>query len=198
MQSSRTKENKYGDQHSPRQEAALQVLAVLEKEFVNWRHLTILSYREKLLSVMKGQNTKGTISLYDLSIRKLARIIGNKSLRVVTPFDVEVFKSQCLQGARPTTASIYFRTLKTAFQKAVTFGIIKGNPFSQVRNVIISVSFLARFLPSPTRPAGSLFVPHKSLSNVDRIHERFHANPCSTVRWNMHRRRAPFLPQLLR
>jgi len=87
--------------------------------------------------VMKGQNTKGTISLYDLSLRKLARIIGNKSLRVVTPFDVEVFKSQCLQEARPTTASIYFRTLKTAFQKAVKFGIIKGNPFSQVRNVII-------------------------------------------------------------
>ena len=118
-------------------EAALKVMEDLSKQFVNWRAMTILKLRDELAMLMKGQNSPATIELYDISLRQFAEMIGDKLLRAVTPYDIELFKSKRLQQVHPATVSMNFRTLKSAFNSAVRLGMIKENPFKGLRNVAV-------------------------------------------------------------
>jgi len=67
---------------------AVHVMEELRKEFPVWRNMTILKLRDYLLNVMKGQNARATIELYDLSMREFARIVGNKFVRAVNAYDI--------------------------------------------------------------------------------------------------------------
>ncbi|MGB2868646.1 MAG: tyrosine-type recombinase/integrase [Bacteroidota bacterium] len=116
-------------------EEALRMTAELQKEFPNWRNVTTLKFREQLLPVLEGQVAPATIEAYDISLRRFAEVVGNKFLRAITPYDIELFKSTRLKEVRPATVSMYFRTLKVSFNRACAFGIIKNNPFSKVKNV---------------------------------------------------------------
>ena len=123
--------------YSRDREEAMHVMEELSKEFPKWRHVTILRFRDQLLDVLKGQNAQATIALYDLSLRELVKVIGNKFLRAVTAYDIELFKSKRLQEVTPVTVAIHFRCLKASFSRAVRFGIIKKSPFEGVKNVVL-------------------------------------------------------------
>jgi integrase len=116
---------------------AKKAVEVMEKDYVNWKNVTVLKFREQLSAILQGQLQDSTIDLFNQALSKLAELVGNKLLRAVSAYDVEIFKSKRLKEVSPPKVGIDFRMLKAAFNRAVQFGIIQKNPFVQVKNVQI-------------------------------------------------------------
>ena len=118
-------------------EEAKSRVRAMEKDYVNWNHITVLKFRAQLLDILRGQLQDSTVALFDQALRKFAELIGDKLLRSVGPYDVERFKSLRLREVSAQKVAIDFRQLKAAFSRAVKFGIIQKNPFKEVKNVRI-------------------------------------------------------------
>jgi site-specific recombinase XerD len=118
-------------------EEAKGIVQSMEKEYVNWRHMTVAKFRVQLTDILRGQLQDSTIKLFDQALKKFAELAGDKLLRSVGAYDVERFKSLRLKQVSATKVAIDFRQLKAAFSRAVKFGIIQKNPFKEVKNVKI-------------------------------------------------------------
>ncbi len=116
-------------------EDAEQIVESLSKEYVSWRNLTILQYRDQLLNLLEGDLARGTLQLYGQALSKFAKIVGDRSLRSLSPYHVEFFKSERFKQVSPTKVSIDFRTLRAAFNRAVKFKMINCNPFARCENI---------------------------------------------------------------
>jgi integrase len=116
---------------------AMERLKEMQGEFIEWKRMTILDLRDHLTKLLDGQLARATMSTYDFSLRQFSHVLGNKTLRAVTPYDIELFKSVRLKEASPVTVGISFRTVKAAFAKAVRLGMLMKSPFDGIRNVEI-------------------------------------------------------------
>ncbi len=123
--------------YSRDREEALQRMRDLSGEFISWKRITILDLRNELLKLLPGQLAPATLSAYDLALTHFSKVIGNKLLRTVSAYDIELFKSERLKQVSATTVAINFRTLKAAFSRATRLGMIERNPFEGVRNVVL-------------------------------------------------------------
>jgi integrase len=118
-------------------EEAVRIMEELHKEFPNWKRMKVLQLKDQVKGFLEGQSARATIIMYDYAFRKFAEIIGNKFIRSVTAYDVEVFKSKRLKEVAPASVAIDFRVLKASFNKAVKFGMINKSPFNDVKNIVI-------------------------------------------------------------
>ena len=70
-------------------------------------------------------------NIYIRSFNLFISICGDKDLANYTPRDVDVFKAKRLKSCSPTTVSIEFRSVKTAFNCAVRWEVLQSNPFAK-------------------------------------------------------------------
>ncbi|MCZ6776941.1 MAG: tyrosine-type recombinase/integrase, partial [Ignavibacteria bacterium] len=111
------------------------------KEFVSWQRMTVLDFRKQLIGkILPGDVSPSSSSLYDYAFRRFAGIIGNRLLREITPYHVDVYKSERLTQVSPTRVHIEFRTLRAAFNRAVKFKMLDSNPFVVCSNVRVPVT----------------------------------------------------------
>ena len=86
--------------------------------------------------------------IYQPSFKAFERILGDKPLAEYTIHDIEQFKKSRLEmtfskwgnqsPCSPTTVNIQFRSLKSAFNTAVTWRIIDNNPFKSSSQIKIA------------------------------------------------------------
>jgi len=77
---------------------------------------------------------KNTRNSYSEILERFRIVIGDKNISYYTQQECETFISNIAKDYEPETASKYYRTLNTAFNKAVQWELIKKNPFSQYRH----------------------------------------------------------------
>jgi len=91
---------------------------------------------EELLDLLKPQVSARTFSIYQFAIKIWIDIIGDVEIGSVTPRNVELWKNRAVAKMSPVSVSIYFRALKSLWNKALKMGLITGeNPFRQVQNI---------------------------------------------------------------
>ena len=117
---------------------AKEVFVELSKEYVSYKRMTILEFRIHLLNVLNGTLAPATVDLYDQALRKMAELIGNRLLRSITVYQVEEFKAKRIKQVSSTKVNMDFRTLKAAFNRAVSFGFMESNPFLRTKNITIA------------------------------------------------------------
>lgn len=74
-----------------------------------------------------------TVELYKTKLSIFVAIVGDKRIDQVCSNDIEHFMSERLKaGISVTTISIDFRTIRSAFNRAIKMGYLISNPFTQV------------------------------------------------------------------
>jgi len=86
----------------------------------------ILEFCELQKTTLRSSTLK---RIYLPAFKSFQSICGDKSLTEYSPRDVERFKARRMESCEPTTVSIEFRTMKSAFSCAVRWEILNANPF---------------------------------------------------------------------
>jgi integrase len=95
-------------------------------------------FGEELLKLLLPQVAPRTFSIYRLSLLKWIELMGDTDISSISVQNVELWKNKALLNISPVTTSIYFRALKTLWNKALRMGLITGeSPFSKVSGVKI-------------------------------------------------------------
>lgn len=102
--------------------------------------LDFSTFIERFISFCKSTYQPGTIDLYRLALNSFLSIKGNCTLRSVTAFDLDMYKSTLLTRMRPVTVNMRLAKLKAAFNTAKRWGQIEKNPFENVKMVSIAES----------------------------------------------------------
>jgi len=73
---------------------------------------------------------QGTIDNDNLAFKKFIEICGNQPMRLIKRKQIDNFKSRCLNlSLSPTYVNILLRSLRSAFNSALSIGYISENPF---------------------------------------------------------------------
>ena len=97
-------------------------------------------FGEELLKLLQPQVAPRTFSIYRLSLLKWIELMGDGEISSITPQNVELWKNKAGLNISPVTTSIYFRALKTLWNKALRMALITGeSPFNKVVGVKIPV-----------------------------------------------------------
>lgn len=97
-------------------------------------------FGEELLQLLQPQVAPRTFSIYRLSLLKFTGLMGDVEVSSITPQNVELWKNRAGVKISPVTVSIYFRALKTLWNRALKMGLIVGdNPFSRATDVRVLV-----------------------------------------------------------
>jgi integrase len=100
--------------------------------------MLISALGEELLHLLQPQVAAGTLSSYRLSLLKYIEMMGDVEVPSVTPQNVELFKNRAGVKMKPNGVSIYFRALKSLWNRALKMGMITGeNPFAKATGVKI-------------------------------------------------------------
>jgi integrase len=110
----------------------------LAKEFICWDRLRLSEFRRELLGLLNRNVAETTLQLYDQSLKRFIHVIGDRQMKTVSPYHVELFKTRRLKNVSDVRVSIEFRTLKAAFSRAVKYGMLKSSPFTRGANVRIA------------------------------------------------------------
>lgn len=95
---------------------------------------------ESLLQLLQPQVSPGTFSIYRVSLLKWVELSGDTEVSAITPQNVELWKNKAGLQMKPNGVSIYFRSLKALWNRALNMGMIAvPNPFSRVAGVKIPV-----------------------------------------------------------
>lgn len=116
-------------------EEAQNVYALISREFVSHKKITVLELRKYLREVLVGTVAPGTVEIYDRALVALARTIGDRPLKSINVFQVDSFKAKRSKEVSLTTVNIEFRTLKAAFNRAFSYNFIETNPFMHTKNI---------------------------------------------------------------
>lgn len=82
-------------------------------------------YAENLYSVKYVMSIK-------LSFREMLKIVGNRDLKHITTKEIDHFLIGKFRSSKHA-AHLYLRTLKAAFNKAITWGYLEINPFIKIK-----------------------------------------------------------------
>jgi integrase len=107
---------------------ARKVYQDLCREHESWKGMTILDFRDELLTLIDGKLAKSSVRLYAQAFKRLAEILGNLRLSSVTTYHIERFNSERLKLVSPTKVRIDFRVLRAAFNRALRYGMMERNP----------------------------------------------------------------------
>lgn len=83
---------------------------------------------DKVISFVKDNHRKGTVSIYKFTMKSFRETIGDKPLNEITIRDVEHYKSERLKKVKPSTCNIDIATLKASFNIGLKFGWVLHNP----------------------------------------------------------------------
>lgn len=92
------------------------------------KRTTLSSFLGQLSAYTSSNLSKGTQGIYSRSITMLQETIGNVPLRQMRTQDIEKFKQSRLREVSAVTVNISLRTLRSAFNLAVDWGLLDNNP----------------------------------------------------------------------
>ena len=88
---------------------------------------------DKYINFARSSFEPKTVELIYTSFKALTETVkGDPTIDKIRPQHIEHWKVHVLQTRKPTTLSMYFRTLAAAFERARTWGYIESNPFRSV------------------------------------------------------------------
>lgn len=104
------------------------------------RHEKIKFVSELMSSILhyyKQSHSKKTLEIYTTAFKKFMSVNGDIRLVDVSFHAIEDFKIRVAEVSSKTTANIYLRTLKSAFNYAKSLGYIYENPFTGIKKFIL-------------------------------------------------------------
>ena len=105
-------------------------LIILEKQ----EKITLSQFMEEYLEWSEHRKSLPSYKRDKWSLEKFKEVVGDKPLRAITSRDVDTYFNILLsQGRKPNGINIDYRHLKAAFNKAVEWGYISKNPFTQIK-----------------------------------------------------------------
>jgi len=94
---------------------------------------TIATFAKQYLEYSSGSHTKKTHKTYNTAFREFLRVEGDRNLHSIGIREIEHFLSVKKKEASEWTSRKYYGALRSAFEKAVQWEIIKDNPFRKVK-----------------------------------------------------------------
>ncbi len=85
----------------------------------------------------KSTYQAGTCDLYRLAFEAFLQIIGDCTLRSITAYEIDRFKSVLATRINPVTVNIRLAKLKASLNTAKRWGLLDKNPFEGVRMVSV-------------------------------------------------------------
>jgi integrase len=114
-------------------EEAREFLAENESQFKSPRMLRLDDFSKHICSYAEVNFSSGTCYLYQISLRDLRAVIGNKRVTLISVADVERYKAESVKRLSRVTINIRFRTLRAAFAVGVKLGYLTRNVFLQCK-----------------------------------------------------------------
>lgn len=91
-----------------------------------------------ILSAFNSRKAFNTLSLYQIAFKHLISVMGNKEINSLTRFDSDYFINALIKRKlQSTSINIYLRHIKSAFNIAISYGLIEENPFKDLQNLTI-------------------------------------------------------------
>ncbi len=94
--------------------------------------LRLSLFTELFRTRVNGSIRKSTLRLYLASLKSFQTVAGDKLLSEYTVTDIENYKQKRLESISPITLNIELRSLKSTFNWAVKWELLKENPFRKV------------------------------------------------------------------
>jgi integrase len=94
--------------------------------------LRLSQFTELFRTRINGSIRKSTLRPYLMSLKSFETVIGNRLLAEYTVNDIENYKQKRLETISPITLNIELRSLKSTFNSAVKWELLKENPFRKV------------------------------------------------------------------
>jgi integrase/recombinase XerD len=116
-------------------------------QLASHKTITLSEFLGMFVGLMAGVISESTLRSYRLSTTTAIRIIGDKPLCEIKPFDWENFKSQYLKEVRPTSVNVALRSIKAMLNRAEQWGLAGVNSLQGVRLVKVpqqAPSYLSR------------------------------------------------------
>ena len=97
------------------------------------QQITLKTFAKDYLEYSSGTHTKKTSKTYKTALQEFIRIEGNRCLNTIGIREIEHFLSAKKNEASAWSARSYYIALRSAFEKAVQWELIKENPFRKVK-----------------------------------------------------------------
>jgi site-specific recombinase XerD len=94
--------------------------------------LRLSQFTELFRTRINGTIRKSTLRPYLASLKSFESVISDKLMSEYNVDDIENYKQKRLQSISPTTLNIELRSLKSTFNSAVKWELLKENPFRKV------------------------------------------------------------------
>ena len=94
--------------------------------------LRLSQFTELFRTRINGTIRKSTLRPYLASLKSFESVISDKLMSEYNVDDIENYKQKRLQSISPTTLNIELRSLKSTFNSAVRWELLKENPFRKV------------------------------------------------------------------
>jgi integrase len=125
-------------------EEALKVLEQFKKELNSIDEkiiVSLLHFGEEYLTYCKNSRSKSYVERSIVpAFKKLNTFIGDVPINQITACQVDKFITSIFNYSN-SAAGLYYRTLKAAFTKAVTWNYLKENPFCKIKSPKVPKSF---------------------------------------------------------
>lgn len=102
------------------------------KEEKGTKRLTLEEFQVEYTTYLKGTHSIKYIDSIDLSFNKLIAYVGKTELHNLQHRELEKFFSYTFNRST-SAASLYYRTLKAAFNKAVLWEYLSANPIKKIK-----------------------------------------------------------------
>jgi integrase len=126
---------------------ARRVFEIIAQEYRTWDRLTIGELHGEMLRLLAGKLAPSTLKLYSEAFTTFARVVGERPIRTVTPYHVELYMAKRLEEVSAAKVNIDYGCLKASFNRAVQYRMVGSNPFKPVKRLRIPdqpPSFLTR------------------------------------------------------
>lgn len=94
--------------------------------------ITLSQFKDEYLEFIRPTKSAKYIDSIELSFRQLEKSIGNMPLKEIDVRILDKFITTTF-GRTQRGAALYYRTLKAAFTKAVSWNYLKVNPFKKIK-----------------------------------------------------------------
>ena len=94
--------------------------------------LRLSQFTELFRTRANGSIRKSTLCLYLASLKSFQTVIGDRPLSAYSVQEIENYRQSRLESVSPITLNIELRSLKSLFNSAVKWELLKENPFRKV------------------------------------------------------------------
>jgi hypothetical protein len=117
------------------------------KEPENLRSIRLCEFRDEILKYARQTFSRHWAKVYELAFRHLIALCGNIPLASLSPRHVDQYKLRRIDQVKGLTVNHEMEALRAALHTAVRWKLLKENPFSCFRKVIVPERKVEFFAP---------------------------------------------------